>query len=148
MRDPRDQALSMTYRKQRYRAFIARDLSDDQYLERNCRSAISFCSTYQAIKEQVYMVRYEDLRADTIAVVRGLLDYLGITVKEEELDKAVFQNDAGNMRKGLVSKHGNLDEGGVAQCWREIMTDHQRTVCKPILEDVVEYFGYDQREDW
>ena len=70
VRDPVDIALSRTFRKPELREQSHADTSDDDYLDLNCDVVARFFTTAAARRRPPdEVVRYEDLRADPVAVV-------------------------------------------------------------------------------
>jgi hypothetical protein len=147
VRDPRDQVLSVTYRKADYRKAIAPDKNNLEYLLYNAKKYMKlyklykyYCSKYPNI---IYTIKYEDLKKDTCDELIKLRDNFKMSNANEEIAKSVFDNDAENMRTGKVKKRGNLDEGGLAKDWRSLLTEKERNSIIPIIKKAVFEFRYD-----
>jgi hypothetical protein len=145
VRDPRDQLLAATYRKPSYRRAIAPHADDLTYLQYKVRK---FVKRYKILKriihsEKLYMIRYEQLKNDTIGEMRKLCNWAQVDVEEDVLSNIVYQNNAQNMRAGLVPKRGNLDEGGIAKSWRELMTEQEKKLIMPSIQEALKDFGYE-----
>jgi hypothetical protein len=99
---------------------------------------------YDAHNGPKALVKYEDLRADTLGTMRRLYAELGIDVDQGELARAVEEHDWENVpedRKGEGKFHRKATPGG----WREDLTEEQaRTVERitaPLLKEFYSYEG-------
>jgi hypothetical protein len=99
---------------------------------------------YDAHNGPKALVKYEDLRADTLGTMRRLYAELGIDVDQAELARAVEEHDWENVpedRKGEGKFHRKATPGG----WREDLTEEQaRTVERitaPLLKEFYSYEG-------
>ena len=83
------------------------------------------------------LVRYEDLRADTLGTMRHIYSALEIPVDEGDLSKAVeeyaWENIADN-RKGKFYRKAT--PGG----WREDLTSEQARIVEEIARPLLEEF--------
>ncbi len=84
------------------------------------------------------MVRYEDLRADTLETMRRIYSELGISVKEADLARVVEKHSWDNIpeeQKGPGKKRRRATPGG----WREDLTPEQaktvERVTAPLLQE-------------
>jgi hypothetical protein len=90
VRDPRDQVLSVTFRKPGFRALQAPDASDREYLEANARANVArFRSMERAAGSIDLRVRYEDLQEDPRPALAAFAERHGVTVSAEEVSAAV-----------------------------------------------------------
>ena len=94
---------------------------------------------YEAHKGPKVMVKYEDLRADTLGTMKHLYSELGIQVDEEELERAVEKHAWENIseeKKGEGKFHRKATPGG----WREDLTEEQaktvERITAPLLEEL------------
>jgi Sulfotransferase family len=88
VRDPVDIVISRTFRKQEYRAKVAPNSTDMDYLQKNCELVNRFYNT--ALKRKVdAVVRYEDLLQDTGPVLRKILNVIGVDMRQDVLAYAV-----------------------------------------------------------
>jgi hypothetical protein len=99
---------------------------------------------YDAHNGLKVLVKYEDLRADTLGTMRRLYAELGIDVDQGELARAVEEHAWENVpedRKGEGKFHRKATPGG----WREDLTEEQaRTVERitaPLLKEFYSYQG-------
>jgi hypothetical protein len=145
VRDPRDQLLAATYRKPSYRQATAPHADDLTYLQYKVRKFVKRYRVFKRIihSEKLYMIRYEQLKNDTVGEMRKLCEWAQVDVAEDVLSKIVYQNNAQNMRAGLVPKRGNLDEGGIAKSWREVMTEQEKKLIMPSIQEALKDFGYE-----
>ena len=149
VRDPRDQLLSTTYRKARYRQSVAPKVDDFTYLKYNAKKSMSIYRAFTKIRrEDLYVVKYEQLVHDTIGELTRLLRWAEAEIKESLIYNVANQLDAQNMRGGKVVWRGNLDEGGTAGSWRDLMTEQEKRIVKPIIQEAIEAFGYEQNATW
>jgi hypothetical protein len=84
------------------------------------------------------MVRYEDLRADTLGTMKRIYSTLGIPVDEGELARTVEKNSWENIpeeKKGEGKFYRKARPGG----WREDLTPKQvrqvERIAAPLLEE-------------
>ena len=142
VRDPRDQVLSVTFRKAGFRRYEDPDASDAEYLRRMAeRNVASFRQSRDVADLIDIQCRYEDLRADPRPVLRQVLEALGRPVDEATIEHSATMHDAATIRAGKGTKITNLDEGGRAQTWDQIDPGQQRMLHAHLV-DVVHGLGY------
>jgi LPS sulfotransferase NodH len=154
IRDPRDVAASALDRHRpggqayewRKSEGIVRDRASrnpEAFIEgqakRYMRNVGAAKRAYEAHEGPKVMVRYEDLRADTLGTMRRLYSTLGIPTDEDELARVVEKHAWENIpeeKKGLGKFHRKAKPGG----WREDLTPNQaRSVEKitaPLLREL------------
>jgi hypothetical protein len=154
IRDPRDVAASALDRhrpggqayewrkfegKVRDRASRNPDAFIEGQAKRYMRNVGAAKRAYESHEGPKVMVRYEDLRADTLGTMRRLYSTLGIPTDEDELAKVVKKHAWENIpekKKGL----GKFFRKGKAGGWRGDLTPHQaRSVEKitaPLLREL------------
>lgn len=143
-RDPRDQVLSVTFRKPRFRRYVAPDATDEEYLGRMMRRNVAAYREFRAAASDVDVIaRYEALRIDPRPVLRQIIGALGHTVDEERLEQAVVRYDAATIRAGGGSGDSNLDEGGRAASWRRLADPARQRTLHAGLIDAVCGLGYE-----
>ncbi len=93
---------------------------------------------YEAHKGPKVLVRYEELRSDTLGTMKRVYQALGIPVDEEELERVVNKHSWENIpeeEKGEGKFRRKATPGG----WREDLTKKQarivETVTAPLLEE-------------
>ena len=87
-------------------------------------------------------IRYEDLRADTMRILRGLVDWLGIQRTDEELEAAVEANRFESIRrrrKGPAKPFRAATPG----LWRQNMTEREREVMEETMGEKLVELGYE-----
>lgn len=141
-RDPRDRVLSVTYRKERYRANTDPGVDDESYLRKNARRNVTYLRRY--LQKPVHAdleLSYDELKADTRSGLRRFLKLVDIEATDPEIDEAIFLHDARNIKAGVVQGQGNLYEGrsntGIAGA-----SSHDRRLLHHILRFPVDYWGY------
>ena len=94
---------------------------------------------YDGHKGPKVMVRYEELRADTLGTMRRIYSELGIPAAEEDLSRAVDKHDWENIpeeKKGQGKFYRKATPGG----WREDLTPEQaeiiESVTAPLLKEL------------
>jgi Sulfotransferase domain len=156
IRDPRDVAASAIDRHRpgggayewRKSEGMVRDRASrnpDAFIEgqakRYMRNVGAAKRAYEAHEGPKVMVRYEDLRADTLRTMRGIYSTLEIPTDEEELARVVKKHAWENIseeKKGRGKFHRKANPGG----WREDLTSHQaRSVEKITAPLLREFYG-------
>jgi Sulfotransferase domain len=99
---------------------------------------------YEAHKGPKVLVRYEDLRANTLDEIKRIYSELGIRVNENELVAAVKKHAWENLpeeQKGEGKFHRKATPGG----WREDLTEEQvetvERITAPLLKEFYSYDG-------
>ena len=85
------------------------------------------------------MVRYEDLRADTLGTMRRIYSSLGIEVDETELSGAVEKHSWENVpeeEKGEGKFHRKATPGG----WRDDLTPEQAEIVERVTAPLLKEF--------
>ncbi len=141
-RDPRDQVLSVTFRKPRFRRYMAPDASDDEYLQRMIRRNVTAYRAYLATHAHVAVAcRYEDLAEDPRPVLRAVLRSLRLDADEQRITRAIARHDADAIRAGRSGVTSNLHDGG-AVTWRDLRDPARQRALHAGLADVIHGFGY------
>jgi Sulfotransferase family len=99
---------------------------------------------YEAHGGPKVLVRYEDLRADTLGTMKRLYYTLGIPVAEEELKKAVEKHSWENIpeeEKGEGKFYRKATPGG----WREDLTKEQAETVERITAPLLKEFYTNER---
>jgi hypothetical protein len=88
------------------------------------------------------VIRYEDLRADTMGTLRPLVDWLGARRSDEELEAAVaaLAFEAYPARAKGPTKPLRAASPGL---WRKNMSDEERLVMNEIMGETLERLGYE-----
>jgi Sulfotransferase family len=93
---------------------------------------------YEAHGGRKVVVRYEDLRADTLGTMKRMYGVLGVPVDEERLAHAIEKHSWENIPEEEKGQ-GKFYRKATPQAWREDLTRHQvRTVERitaPLLEE-------------
>lgn len=135
LRDPRDQVLSTTFRKDEYRQWVAPDATDDDYLRHRCSISRSDETRYKRSGCAADLViKYEDLRQDVVGELGRLLQYARTDVDHVQVEAASDRHDAGRIRAGQSDVQGNLYLGGPALPW----TDHPLSRVAAIHAELIE----------
>jgi hypothetical protein len=156
IRDPRDVAASAMDRHRpgggayewrksegsvRDRASRDPDAFIEGQAKRYMRNVGAAKRAYEAHEGPKVMVRYEDLRADTLGTMRGIYSALRMPAGEDELARVVKEHAWENIseeKKGRGKFHRKAKPGG----WREDLTPHQaRSVEKITAPLLREFYG-------
>jgi LPS sulfotransferase NodH len=159
IRDPRDVVASVVdgartgswlYERKRGRrgeASVA-DANPDKFVERRSKMYLNHITkakeAYEAHKGPKVLVRYEELRADTLATMKRIYSKLGIEVSEEELERAVEKHAWENIpeeEKGEGKKFRKATPGG----WREDLTPEQARMVEEITAPLLKEFYPEDR---
>jgi hypothetical protein len=92
--------------------------------------------------ERRWKLRYEDLRADTRATLRPLVDWLGIEWSDRELEAAISANAfeaIPTQRKGPGTQRRAATPG----LWQQNMSDEERRAMEEIMGPKLIELGYD-----
>ena len=94
---------------------------------------------YEAHHGPKVLVRYEDLRSDTLGEMRRIYSTLGIEVDEEELARVVEKHSWENIpedQKGEGKFYRKASPGG----WREDLTPEQAEIIEKVTAPLLEEF--------
>ncbi len=142
-RDPRDQVLSVTFRKPGFRQYLAPDATDDEYLQRMIGRNVAAYRAYLAVRDRIDVTcRYEDLLKDPSSGLRDVLTALRHGIDEPRIALAVRDHDAEAIRTGRSRVTSNLHEGGSARPWQDLGDPARQRVLHAGLVDVIHGFGY------
>ncbi|CAN5898623.1 hypothetical protein BH23ACT10_BH23ACT10_03620 [soil metagenome] len=142
-RDPRDQVLSVTFRKPRFRHYLAPDATDDEYLRRMIhRGVTAYRESSTAAVHIDVTVRYEELLRDPRPALRDILTALGRPRDDQRIDQAVQRHDTDALRADTASTATNLDEGGRSRSWHDLDDPACQRVLHAGLADVIHGYGY------
>lgn len=146
-RDPRDQVLSASLRKDEYRRFQAPEADDREYLLRMCQRNRADHARYRALGRRADLeVAYEALRADASPSLREIAHCAGAEPSGAALARAVSRHDAAAIRSGEVEPSGNLDLGGQARGWRQDADRSLRELLHVELAETITSLGYPLEE--
>ncbi len=99
----------------------------------------SAAEAYDAHKGPKVLVRYEELRSDTLGTMRRIYSTLGIEVDEGELERVVKKHSWENIpedQKGEGKFYRKATPGG----WREDLTPEQARIAEEVTRPLLEKF--------
>jgi len=133
IRDPRDVIASLTLRK---RFGHRRDWAG---------WAQGYMDLYRAFErveghDQILVVRYEDLLADTFGELTRILEWSGLPVDDDVLKATVERNDAATVRASSRPR-GNLDAAR-AGGWRDELPAEQVAEIDAMCAPLIDRWGY------
>jgi hypothetical protein len=107
----------------------------------NCTNAVQ--SAYEAHPPELrWLVRYEDLRRDTLAALRPLVGWLGLSSSDEELRDAIDAN-AFESIPGWLKGPGTPRRAAKSGLWRENMTPGEQEAMEEIIGPKLADLGYE-----
>lgn len=99
--------------------------------------------TYDRLPDgQRYLVRYEDLRVDTLAVLRGILRWLGLELDQARLAAAVEKLSFEALPEASRGE-GKFVRAAEPGLWRKNLTVDEQAMLREILGDALTKLGYD-----
>ena len=105
--------------------------------------------------DQYYLVRFEDLKKDVFNEFQKMLDFYGVELEKEILEKIIEQSHGRkNMNQNIKDSYtlpfgisSNFRSGKVGG-WREEFSKDNIVHCKKIYGDALIKFGYETNYDW
>lgn len=92
-------------------------------------------------KELQILVRYEDLRKNTLEELQKIYDFLQIDIKRNELEKIVEKNRFENIPNELKGK-GKFTRFASIGKWEENFTEFEKSIINEIMGSTLEKIGY------
>jgi hypothetical protein len=115
----------------------------DAYVEKRAETYLQHIGNvkqaYDAHEGQKVLVRYEDLKADTLGTMKRICSTLGIKVDEQELAGVVHKHSWENIpeeEKGEGKFYRKASPGG----WREDLTDKQVKIVEDVTAPLLSEF--------
>jgi hypothetical protein len=155
VRDPRDVALS-EYAYQTALGLVNQPL--DEYLRVFLTKGVNPFASWSAhvqswlsaplSSEQLLVVKFEDLRRDTVAGVAEIIRFFGLTPNEAQIRDAVTNNSVERMKAKekespqRASKKGQFIRSGSVGGWRGNLTEAQVAVVRDHATDLLNRLGY------
>ena len=155
VRDPRDVALS-EYAYQTALGLVNQPL--DTYLPVFLSKGVNPFASWSAhvnswlsaplSPENLLVVKFEDLRRDTVAGVSEIVRFFGITPNEDQIRAAVANNSVERMKAKeketpqRASKKGQFIRSGSVGGWRGKMNDAQIAIVREHAEKLLNRLGY------
>lgn len=155
VRDPRDVAASwldatrkggwQNERRAKIGAKVSQDAdtNPNSFVRRHANAYLQNVGrakqAYDLHRGQKAIVRYEDLRADTLGAMKKLYSDLGVPVEEKELERTVEKHAWENIsedRKGKGKFYRKAKPGG----WREDLTPKQIEIIEEITAPLLDEF--------
>jgi aryl sulfotransferase len=159
LRDPRDVAISLSH-------FWGQSVDETIACLNDAQGTVGPCakqmrqrlngwtghveSWLQQRELPVWLVRYEDLLADTAAALSGMLDFLGFAAERTEIERAVRHSAFAEV-KGQEKRNGFREASrgqpaffreGRAGGWRDALTPEQIEALERVHGSAMRQFGY------
>lgn len=164
VRDPRSVAVSQYFFKIR-RGEISKDMAFSNYFQKFLKgfedhygSWGEHAASWIAAREHnpdFYLVRYEDLKQDTKGELSKMVDFLGLKVGDDLIDKAIENSSLTSMQKiekesklghDSLSKKGDLSipfvRKGSSTEWTEYLDEHMVEEMQDRFHWAMEKCGY------
>jgi hypothetical protein len=155
VRDPRDVALS-EYAYQTALGLVDENLDD--YLKRFLNEGVNPFASWRAhveswlaaplSKEQLLVLRFENLRTDTVRTISQIAAFLGLTPDENRIRRAIADNTVERMKAKekeapqRASKRGQFIRSGSVGGWRANLSSSQVGFFRERIGDMVTQMGY------
>jgi hypothetical protein len=142
VRDPREQCISVTYRKPDARELYPAGGGDEDFLR--LMVYLNRASTLRVLSTPIepdFVVRYEELRSEPARVLLTLARGIGADVGPEAAEQVAFQHRAENIQAGLAPSKGNLYTGP-RRGWRQTTSKRERQILHAGLADIVDITRY------
>ena len=155
VRDPRDVVSSMLdgarqggwmYERKESEYWKRKALPDndpDAFVRNRSRKylqhASSAKSAYDAHEGKKVLVRYEELRADTLGTMKRMYSELGIEVDEGELERVVDKHSWENIPEDQKGE-GKFYRKATPGSWREDLTPEQAEAIERVTAPLIEMF--------
>ncbi len=155
VRDPRDVALS-EYAYQTALGLVEQPL--DVYLRTFLTKGVNPFSSWtehveswlsaQLSPDQLLIVKFEDLRKDTVAGVSEILSFFGVTPDEARIRQAIANNSVDRMKAKeketpqRASKKGQFIRSGSVGGWRANLNESQIKIVRDHAADLLNRLGY------
>ena len=94
--------------------------------------------------------KYEDFLRDTRNTLRSVLDELGLTVEDAELQHAIDANTKAKLRQALdkAHKYNTFIRKGIAGDWKQYFNAENVRVFKELAGDALIQLGYENSSRW
>jgi hypothetical protein len=156
VRDARD-VVSSEYQFQTSRGWF--DGSLDEYVQLFARGQVSGYGSWQshvsswvdsplASNGNLLLLRFEDMRRDTVAALSKIGAFLGVEIKAGDIERAIESNSLENMRKKekknpqKVSQKGRFVGSGSVEGWRSKLNDAQIQMIQKYAAGTLLRVGY------
>ena len=164
VRDPRDVVASnldahkqgsrpserrKTKRPELFEEKTAADRQPDAFATKQARTYLKDIDlsrrAYEAHAGRKALIRYEDLRADTLGTMKRIYSELGIPVDEGELARAVDKHDFQNIPEGEKGP-GMIRRKASPGSWQGDLTPEQVRIVEAETADILERFYAEDRD--
>jgi hypothetical protein len=108
------------------------------------RSIVNVKEAYETHKGPKVLVRYEDLRADTLATMRRIYSSLGVLVDERKLSEAVEKHSWENVPEEKKGP-GKFHRKGTPGSWREDLSPEYIEIVERITAPLLKEYYPDER---
>lgn len=154
LRDGRDSVLSLfRYSTTRKGIEMAFDDWFDQYTRGHVRwdeHVKSWLTVGKsALKDDMLIVRYEDMRKDTFSELKKVCEFLNIAYSEDLLNNSINSASVANMKKWeseilgkVLSGNSSFYRGGEANEWDNLLTEKQKARFVTLHQDSLLLAGY------
>ncbi|WP_377509529.1 sulfotransferase domain-containing protein [Octadecabacter sp. R77987] len=120
----------------------------DRFIERMVTDPIVPAYTWGGFyrdpsREGTLIVRYEDLREDTVAALTGIFDGLGLAVPADRLRRVAAAHDINKILKQRTGKDGaHFVRKGKVGGWQDVLSAKQAALVEKDAGALLDRFGY------
>jgi len=87
------------------------------------------------------LIRYEELRKDTLQVLKKIYDFLNVNISEKELEKIIQAYDFESL-KGIPKGKGKFYRSASPGGWQKNFSNEEQELLNSIMEKTLKEFGY------
>ena len=88
------------------------------------------------------MVKYEDLRKNTLTEMKKIYQFLGNNATDEELKKLKEKNDFEKIPASLKGK-GKFNRTALVGGWKNNFSENEQKLMNTIMSDTLKQFDYE-----
>lgn len=138
IRDGRDVCASLQSRSktQRWAQYDVKTIINQW---KKCVSLGEKFAANQAVKDRIYSVKYEDLRQNTLAELKNIYDFIGVSITSEALKSLVDSLDIKNVKDKGEGQHVNK---GQIDNWKRALPEAHIQLWQESAGEVLTRLGY------
>jgi hypothetical protein len=102
-------------------------------------------------QKDVYIVKYEDLRKDTLKELKSIMEYLGYKkISDKQLSMAIDKCSFSKMKRqeGYIDDRKKHARKGIVGDWKNNFDDRSIQLFKENFSEMLIEMGYESDENW
>lgn len=119
---------------------------------KNSNPGFSYKDFYQKYihENDLFIVKYEDLRKDTFNELKKILAYLGYEKEEEQIKKTIekFDFKRAQQKEKEANEKARFVRKGIAGDWKNNFSEESIKLVKKELGSLLIEMGYEKDENW